>query len=114
MRSARVTLGAVAVLIAATCVAPGGCSTHETPDAGAVTAQDLSPVPAPEGLVGDLFLPSPDATWTKVRTIAGSSASLFPQAFGGIAATLLKLPLVLSGEIDGGVPVLGAVVKQGT
>jgi len=71
-------------------------------------------VPAPEGLVGDLFLPSPETTWTRVRAIAGVSAAILPQSFGGIAATLLKLPLLAAGDIDGGVPVVGAVVKQGT
>src|SRR5262245_48282292 len=95
------------------CVSPSGCSSHSAPDAGAAIAVDLSPIPAPSGLVGDLFMPAPDATWSKVRTIAGSTAALLPQSFGGIAATLLKLPLLVSTEIDGGVPVLGAIVKQG-
>jgi hypothetical protein len=95
------------------CVAPSGCQKKtEATDAGAAVVQDLSPVPAPEGLVGDLFLPAPDATWTKARALIGGPAGFMPQGFGALTATLLKLPITAAGEIDEAVPVLGAVIKQ--
>jgi hypothetical protein len=75
---------------------------------------DLAPVPAPEGLIGDLFLPTPDATWEKARAILGGPAAFLPQSSSALATTLLKLPITVAGEIDGSVPILGAAIKKGT
>lgn len=111
--ASRFTLGLVLPLWLGACAAPAGCQKHEAQDAGPAVVEDLSPIPAPEGLVGELFLPTPDATWSRARTVIGGPAAFLPQAFGGLAATLLKLPLALSAEIDGGVPVVSAVIKRG-
>jgi hypothetical protein len=90
----------------------GGCAT-KAPQEGAAVLEDLSPIPAPEGHLADLFLPAPDATWTKARALVGGPAAFFPQSFGALAATMLKLPVTVAAEIDGAVPVLGAALKKG-
>jgi len=89
-----------------------GCSRPAPIEAGAVL-EDLSAIPAPEGHLADLFLPAPDATWTKARALVGGPAAFFPQSFGALAATTLKLPVAVAAELDGAVPVLGAALKKG-
>ena len=89
-----------------------GCSKAAPIEAAAVV-EDLSPIPAPTGHLADLFLPAPDATWTKARALVGGPAAFFPQSFGAFAATALKLPVAVAAEIDGAVPVLGAALKRG-
>jgi hypothetical protein len=88
----------------------GGCS--KSPEPPAVVAEDLSPVKAPDGLLADLVLPAPDATWAKARAIVGGPAAFMPQGFGALAATLLRLPITASAEIDDKMPALGAILKK--
>lgn len=90
----------------------GGCS-KPAPTEAAVIVDDLSPIPAPQGHLADLVVPAPDALWTKARAIVGGPAVFLPQSFGALAATMLKLPVAVAAEIDGGVPVLGAALKIG-
>ncbi len=89
-----------------------GCSKPAPIEAG-VVLEDLSAIPAPEGHLADLFLPAPDATWTKARALVGGPAAFLPQSFGALAVTALKLPVAVAAEIDGAVPVLGAALKKG-
>lgn len=89
-----------------------GCSKPAPIEAG-VVLEDLSAIPAPEGHVADLFLPAPDATWTRARALVGGPAAFLPQSFGALAVTVLKLPVAVAAEIDGAVPVLGAALKKG-
>ncbi|WP_433933695.1 hypothetical protein AB3662_04860 [Sorangium cellulosum] len=86
-----------------------GCKSPGAPADAGVTG--LSPVPAPAGLVAEAFLPTPDATWAKVRALVGGSAALLPGSAGALAASLLGLPIAVASEIDGSVPVLGAAVE---
>ena len=109
----RATFGLVVVpVFLGSAVGLGGCATKAPQEAAAV-AEDLSPIPAPAGHLADLFVPSPDAAWTKARALVGGPVAFFPQSFGALAATMLKLPVVVAPEIDGGVPVIGASLKNG-
>ncbi len=90
----------------------GACSSHGGTDAGA-PVEDRSPVPAPAGHLGDIFLPTPGATWSKARGSLGQAALFLPQSFGALAATLVGLPVTLSAELDEAVPVIGAAARQG-
>jgi hypothetical protein len=91
-----------------------GCSSKGGgADAGAPTAE-LTPVPAPAGHLGDLFIATPGATWAKARGTVGQPAMFLPQSFGALATTLIGLPVTIAAEIDEGVPVVGAAVRDGT
>ena len=103
---------AVPVLLGASVGGLGGCSKPVAQEVAAVV-EDLSPVPAPQGHLADLIVPAPDAVWTKARALVGGPAAFFPQSFGALAATMLKLPVAVAVEIDGAVPVLGAALKNG-
>ena len=112
-RFLRATLGLVVVpVLLGSSLGLGGCAT-KAPQEVAAAVEDLSPLPAPEGHLADLFMPAPDATWTKARALVGGPAAFFPQSFGALAATLLKLPVAVAPEIDGTVPVIGASLKKG-
>jgi hypothetical protein len=102
------------VLLAFLAAGPG-CSKNEPAGPGAAkSAEPLGPVPAPDGLIAELFMPAPDATWRRSRSVIGGPAAFFPQSFGGLVATLLGLPITVAGDIDGNVPVVGAIaVKEG-
>ncbi|HVY47852.1 MAG TPA: hypothetical protein VHB21_18320, partial [Minicystis sp.] len=67
------------------------------------------PVPAPEGLLANGFLPTPERTWGRARAAIGGPAAFFPQSFGGLVATALGLPITAASEIDGDVPALAAI-----
>lgn len=70
----------------------------------------LDPLPIPADLVADVFVPNPDAAWAKARVAVGGPAMFLPATTGALAATLLGLPLIVASEIDGNVPVVGAVL----
>ncbi|APR85741.1 Hypothetical protein A7982_11090 [Minicystis rosea] len=92
----------------------GACSSKEGANAGAAaSAQALTPVPAPAGLLAELCVPQPAATWTKLRSGVGGPAVFLPQGFGAVVTTLAGLPITMAAEIDENVPVVGAVLRQG-
>ena len=92
----------------------GACSSHGgAPDAGPPAVLDETPLPAPAGHLGDLFLPTPGATWDKARGLIGAPALFLPKGFSALVATLVGLPITYSAEIDDAVPVIGAAARQG-
>lgn len=100
---------ALLALAAGLSAAPAGCS-KPSPPSDAAAPIDLSPVPAPAGLLAEVFLPTPDATWAKARLTASGPALFLPTTAAALIANLLGLPPTVAAEIDGGVPALGAMV----
>ncbi len=86
------------------CGSPGG----PTPSASAKAAE-LTPVPAPAGLLAELYVERPGATWSSLRKLVSGPARLLPAGFQMLAATLLGLPPDAAGLIDD-LPVRGAMV----
>lgn len=71
----------------------------------------LDPLPIPADLVADMYIPNPDVAWAKARVAVGGPAMFLPISTGALAATLLGLPLIVGGEIDGNIPMVGAVLE---
>jgi hypothetical protein len=105
-RAARV----LATLVAVLCLSGISCGKGAPGADGGTGVSVLEPVPAPAGLVAELFVRAPEATWTKVRALVAGPAAFLPQTFGGLAVTLLGLPIGVASEFDAAVPALGAVV----
>lgn len=104
----RHSLFALLTLVAALAI---GCEDDKGPNpAPTATVSVLTPVPAPDGLLGEIFMPAPEATWVKARGAVGGAMSLLPQTFGGLVTTLVGLPITSSTEVDGDIAVLGAIV----
>jgi hypothetical protein len=111
-RFLRAALGLVVVpVLLGGAAGLGGCAPKASTEVAAA-AEDLSAIPAPEGHLADLFVPAPEALWTKTRALVGGPSAFLPQSFGALAATLLKLPVAVAAEFDGAVPVLGASIKK--
>ena len=64
--------------------------------------------------MAELQVPHPEATWRKLRDLAGSRAALLPASFPMLVATLLDLSHTAAGSIDSDVPAVGAVIASGT
>jgi hypothetical protein len=90
--------------------APSGCKSDAPLPPEKVSS--LEPVPAPAGLLADVFVPNPDVAWGKIRAAVAGPALFLPSTTGALAATLCGLPFIAAGEIDGNVPVVGALVER--
>ncbi len=71
----------------------------------------LDPLPVPANLIADVYIPNPDVTWAKARLAVGGPAMFLPTTTGALAATFFGLPLTVGSEIDGNIPVVGAVLE---
>src|SRR5262245_26616699 len=89
---------------------PAGCSRPSGATDGGAPMSASATVPAPEKMVAEIFLPAPEKTWGKARTVLGGSAMFLPAGFGAFVTSLLGLPITVAQEIDGAVPVVGVVV----
>ncbi|MDI1480637.1 hypothetical protein [Polyangium sp. y55x31] len=106
-RLARGLLFAVALALPATLA---GCKDEQPPPPQKVAP--LEPIPAPAGLLAEVFVPNPDEAWAKARAAVGGPALFLPSNAGNLAVTLLGLPLAVSAEIDGNLPLVGALVER--
>ncbi|MDI3286897.1 hypothetical protein [Polyangium sp. 15x6] len=87
-----------------------GCKDEQPPPPQKVAP--LEPIPAPAGLLAEVFVPNPDEAWAKARAAVGGPALFLPSNAGNLAVTLLGLPLAVSAEIDGNLPLVGALVER--
>ena len=68
------------------------------------------PVPAPEGLMGEIVVPHPDRTWEAVRDALGPMP-LLPVSAAVFLGDALGLPVAALEQLDLVVPLVGAVVE---
>lgn len=92
--------------------APIGCGKDSS--GGPPVPEVLAPLPAPAGLVAEVFVPKPNVLWGKLREVAGGPARLLPPTFSVMVSSMLNLPAGASELIDNDVPAVGAVSSDGT
>jgi hypothetical protein len=93
---------------------PGCSSCRSSKSKGASGAPaSLAPVPAPRGLMAELFIPKPTQTWTALRNLVGGPTLLLPSTYPMLASTLLGLPNDVAGHIDSHIPVVGILLDAG-
>lgn len=98
------------VSLAAVLVTEPGCKQEQSaplPEKPLV----LDPVPVPADLIADVYIPNPDTAWGKARLAISGPAMFLPASTGSLAATLFGLPITVGSEIDGNVPVVGAILE---
>jgi len=98
------------VALAALLVTGSGCKQEQSaplPEKPLV----LDPVPIPADLIADVYIPNPDAAWGKARLAIAGPAMFLPASTGSMVATLFSLPITVGSEIDGNVPVVGAILE---
>lgn len=91
---------------------PLGCKCSKEEPLPAPQETNLGPLPAPSGLLAEIFVPNPDAAWTKARASLAGPAMFLPGSVSTLVVTMLGLPMSASTEIDGQVPIVGALVER--
>ena len=103
----RLTL-ALAVLLACACaVSCSKCDREEDPAQTMKTAEVA--VPAPEGLLADVTMATPNASWAKLQRGIGGAVGILPASAGGIICTAAGLDPFIASEIDGAAPIYGVI-----
>lgn len=79
-------------------------------DAGAL-GSDLAPTPvkAPEDLLAEAYVSSPNATWLKLQRGIGGALGILPTTLPGVVVALADLDVLLAGELDGSSPIHGSL-----
>lgn len=111
MRSALVfALGLIGVQLAGcgSCAKP---SDTTAPEASAVAIAPEPPVAAPERLLADVVVATPDATWKRLQTGIGGAAAILPNTFAGVVCALAGLDPSVAREVDGAAPAYAATVE---
>lgn len=81
--------------------------TSEVADAGVI---DPGPAAtAPENLLAEVYVSSPNATWTKLQRGVGGALGILPMTLPGVVVALSDLDVTLAGELDGTSPMHGAL-----
>ncbi len=116
-RSIVIILGlAGALALGPGCDGCSGCGDEEPSGGAGLTAAEPA-VPEPAGVMGEVVVPAPDATWKAVQAAVGGPLSLLSPTFGGVVGSVLgesalaelvdggqPAYVVLSSGVDGGAP----------
>ncbi len=104
MRAVRRWVGvlAIGVLAIATACRRQAAPTPEPP-------VDAAPVPAPDGLVAELSMATPNGLWSRVQRGVGGMVGILPPTFGGLLCSLAGLDVALAPAVDGTAPAFAAV-----
>ncbi len=110
--SARLALGLLLGASALTSGAAGcsRCGGDQKPPEPAVVAEP--PVSQPEGLVADLVVPTPNASWGKLQRGVGGAMGILPSTLGGLVCAFAALDAGLGPEIDGTAPAHGVLAGE--
>lgn len=76
-------------------------------DAG--IADQAPPAKVPDGLLAEVYVSSPNATWTKLQRGIGGALGILPMTLPGVVVALSDLDVMLSNELDGTSPIHGAL-----
>ncbi len=101
-------VAASVALALASVVALGKCSggPHGV-DAGAVATEPLAQ--APDDLLADIYVASPNASWTKLQRGVGGAVGILPTTLPGVLVAVADLDISLATELDGTAPMYGVV-----
>lgn len=97
------------MFVALSAVACSKCGRHEGQPEETVASTALPPVPAPDALLADLYVPSPNGSWSKLQRGIGGATGILPPSAGGIVCTALGLDPSVGSEIDGTLPSFGVI-----
>ena len=103
----RLTLALAALLAFACAVSCSKCDREEDPAQTMKAAE--APLPAPEGLLADITMGTPNTSWAKLQRGIGGAVGILPASAGGIICTAAGLDPFIASEIDGAAPIYGVV-----
>lgn len=70
-------------------------------------------MPAPHGLMAELYVPKPTETWAELRKLVGGPAVLLPSTYPMLATMLLGFSSDVAGLVDAHIPVVGVLLDAG-
>jgi hypothetical protein len=76
---------------------------------GITTKVDEPLVPAPEALLADVIIGTPNASWGRLQRGIGGAVGILPASAGGIICAIAGLDPFLASEVDGTAAAFGAV-----
>lgn len=82
-------------------------SAPEAIDGGTTEAEPLAR--APEDLLADIFVATPNAAWGKLQRGIGGAVGILPATLPGVLVMLTDLDVQLGNELDGTSPIYGVV-----
>lgn len=94
----------------AAAVAAASCGRCGDGGGGQDAAASLAPpVPAPDALLADIYVGSPNVAWTKLQRGVGGAVGILPATAGGIVCAASGLDPGIAAEIDGAAPLYGVL-----
>ncbi len=107
-RNRAIAIGVLlAVVVAAIAWSKAG---DKALDEGGITTKVDEPLaPAPDALLADLVIGTPNASWGRLQRGIGGAVGILPSSAGGIICAIAGLDPVLASEIDGGAAAFGVV-----
>jgi hypothetical protein len=97
---------AAALAMLAAAASCSKCGSHDDP---LPTTHAEAPVPVPDALLADVYLGSPNGTWSHLQRGVGGPTGILPATIGGLIALGFGIDPVFAGEIDGTAPAFGVV-----
>jgi hypothetical protein len=103
----------LAALLAFACaLSCSKCDREEDPAQTMKAAE--TPLPAPDLLLADVYMGTPNASWAKLQRGIGGAVGILPASAGGIICTAAGLDPFVASEIDGAAPIYGVVAGDPT
>jgi hypothetical protein len=86
----------------------GSCGKEASVEDAAPSVAE-APIAPPEGLLAEVILTTPNATWSRLQKGIGGAVGILPFTFGGLLCTLSGVDPSLGSEIDGAAPAYAVV-----
>lgn len=88
-------------------VAIGKCDGRSGGPAPAASSE--AAVPAPDDLVAELVVSTPNASWTRLQRGVGGAVGILPATLPGVVVGLVDLDATVASELDGTSPMFGVL-----
>jgi hypothetical protein len=97
-----------ALVAAASAVSCSRCG-ERTDDGATATKPEEPAVPAPDGLLADVYVVTPNASWGKLQRNIGGAVGILPASAAGMILAAAGLDPYVASDIDGAAPIYGVV-----
>ena len=105
---ACLTLALAGLVAAASAVSCSKCG-ERTEEPAPVVKPDEPAVAAPDGLLADVYMSTPNPSWSKLQRNVGGAFGILPASASGTICMAAGLDPFVASEIDGTAPIFGAV-----
>jgi hypothetical protein len=106
---ACLSIALAAVVLAASAVSCSKCGDRHDDEGPLTTKTEEPALPAPDGLLADVYMATPNASWAKLQRNIGGAVGILPASAGGIICAVAGLDPFVAAEIDGAAPIYGVI-----